>query len=209
MNTVDIYWSGNSPHARVHLDPRCWGLARTIVHPETARRLRTDTVRNLEALAQAGAGEENHTRAKLQRVVGPKAGLLPCRMCALERVMDATLKDAPDSGTFVTFSAMPSHVSDAHRYVDLDLTDTAADRLERIAKRAGLKTTQSRIGTVAYGIVRPEAVSVISANLRTLPPAQRAYSGQEVSIVWSLVDDSFGGGAPLGDFDPWEVATHI
>ena len=209
MPTVDIFWSGNSPQARVHLDPRCSGLERTIVHPKKARTLRYGTVSSLAALAKAGAGEQNATRSKLQRIVGPKAGLLPCRACALERVMDATLKDAPKTGSFVTFSALPSHVSDAHRYVERDLTTSAIDRLERIADRAGLSVTQSRLGPVAFGIVRPHAVPVIAANLRALPPAPRAHTAQEVSIVWSLVDDSFGGGAPRGDFDPWEVATHI
>ena len=209
MPNTDIYWSGNSPQARVHLNPRCSGLERTIVHPPSSRTLRHGTVPGLVALAKAGTGEQSPTREKLLRLIGPQAGLLPCRACAMERVLDAVLKTAPRSGEFVTFSALPSHTSDIRRYADRDLTESAVLRLERIARRAGLQVTQSRLGPVAFGTVRAAAIPVVSANLRTLPPAPRAHTPKEVSVVWSLVDDSTDGGKPYGDYDPWEVAEHI
>jgi hypothetical protein len=206
---MDIYWSGRSAQARIHLNPRCTGLERSIVHPREFRTLQHATVPSLAALAKASAGEESATREKLQRLINQNSRMYPCRACALEPVVDAVMKTAPRTGVFVTFSALPSHGVDASRYDDKDVTESAVARLGRIASRAGLSVTHSRIGPVAFGIVRPGAIAVIAANMRTLPPAPRAHSAREVSVVWSLVDDAANGGTPLGDYDPWYVAACI
>ncbi len=210
MPTVDIYWSGRSSHVRMHLDPRCSGLERAIVHPREARTVRHVTVPSLAALAKAGTDAHSPTREKLLVRVGRDAELLPCRACALEPVLDAVMNPSPSKGVFMAFSALPSHAADPHRYATTDITQSAVGRLERIAGRAGLQITQSRVGPVAFGRVRPTAAPVIAANLRSLPSSVKEYSSKAVSIVWSLLDDSaVQGGLPKGDFDPWEVAERI
>lgn len=209
MPTLDVFWSGAGPQSRLHLDPRCTGLERTIVHPREHQRLKRTTVPSLVALAKVSAGSQTSTLTKLKRVVGPNAGLLPCRACALEAVLDSVMGTGSTTGPFLTFSALPSDVADAHRYVMKDLTESATARLERIAHRAGLSVTGSRLGPVAFGRVARAAVEVVTANLRALPASATPKSASQVSIVWSLVDDGFGGGAAMGDYDPWDVASRV
>lgn len=209
MSTVDIFWSGAGPQSRLHLDPRCTGLERIIVHPREHLRLKRTTVPSLAALAKASSGTASATLEKLRRVVGVHAGLLPCRSCALEQVLDSVMGAGSTKGPFMSFSALPSDVADSQRYLGKDITDSAVARLERIANRAGLDITGSRLGPVAFGRVARVAVPVVAANLRSLPTTTAPKTPSQVSIVWSLVDDSLGGGNAMGDYDPWAVASSI
>ena len=162
----------------------------------------------MSAFAKVATKAATASRSKLLELISPTASLLPCRICALEPVLAHTLARPAKRGVFATFSALPSHDADFTRAMSVDLTPSAASRLVRIAERAGLNVTESRLGPVAYGFVTPSALEVLKASLRTLPSSTTARSSRAVSIAWSLVDNT-AHGHETNDYDIWDVAAAI
>jgi hypothetical protein len=165
-------------------------------------------VPSMLAFARLGAGTPSETRQLFIDVIGEHASLLPCRSCALEQVLDRVLGDGSDRGPYVSFSALPSHNANDSRARSVDLTDSAAERLQRVAARAHLDVTSSRVGPVAFGRVKPSALPVIAANLKTLKPTHRVITASAASVAWSLVDNS-ARLDPSEHWDLWEVAAAV
>lgn len=203
---LTVFWSATALDPRLHLTPACSGLHRVSVTPKCA--LLNAEVPSMLAFARLATGVRSATREFFSIAIGEHASLLPCRSCALEPVLDRVLGDPPASGQYVTFSALPSHAADDHRARVVDLTDSAADRLYRVARRAGLGVAGSRVGPVAYGMIRPSALPVVAANLKTLKPSRYPITAGAASVAWALVDNS-PRLDPSEQWDLWEVARAV
>lgn len=204
--SLTVFWSATASDPRLHLTPSCSGLHRVGVAPSCS--LLSSEVPSMLAFARLTTGVRSTTRGFFTDAIGEHATLLPCRSCALEPVLDRVLGAPPSSGPFVTFSALPSHAANDHRARAVDLTDTAADRLCRVARRAGLGVTGSRVGPVAYGMIRPSALVIVAANLKMLKPSHTPITAGAASVAWSLVDNS-PRLDPSEQWDLWEVARAV
>jgi hypothetical protein len=110
----------------------------------------------------------------------------------------------------VTFSSQPAPEdpgTKVHRYKWSAVTPSGEARLAKVAKRAGLATTQSPAGLVAYGFVPLPALDALGPNLRTYAKTTvtELPTAFAVETFWALENDC---PAQLGTqtYDPWQTA---
>lgn len=140
----------------------------------------------------------------------------PCRMCALERVLDTVLRPTEgDKLVFATFTSQPAYVADSRRFVRMEVSATGRDRLLRIAERLALPVTTTMSGPAAYGLLPERGVRVLQRNLRTQATERITTmpSAAFVATFWTFVDDAppelVALGADPAACDPWQVAELI
>lgn len=133
----------------------------------------------------------------------------PCRVCALEPVLDHALRPRRAlRSTFATFTSQPAYVADERRFRKNDVSETGTARLDRIARRLDLRVAASKIGPVAYGFLPAANIDVLSRNLRTLwtDNLTELPSPHFVSAVWTFTDDAPPEFGEAG-LDVWETAA--
>ncbi|MCP4845374.1 MAG: hypothetical protein GY901_09780 [Actinomycetia bacterium] len=128
--------------------------------------------------------------------------LRPCRVCALELVLDRAMNEGPVD-RFVTFTAQPAAPykgdgnSPATKWAN-EVSNTGRDRLRRIAARAGASTTTATCGPIATMRTTELGARLLTANLRTFVPSDpaTAASPAQAAAFWAAVDSRGAGEAP-------------
>jgi hypothetical protein len=92
----------------------------------------------------------------------------PCRKCALEQVLFMAAREG-DARYPVTFSGQLAVEETIHQggFAWEEITNTAAERLERIADRSDLQVVNTSSGPVAYGNVSRAMLSSLNRSLRS------------------------------------------
>jgi hypothetical protein len=186
-STVTMRWSAIASTNIAHFDAQCPGLER--VAAEHVRRVRA----NVSELVPSGRR--------------------PCRICALETVAVQALgsnRTPSHRRTLVTFSSQPAIGVDQTRFRANTITDTGIERLHRIALRAGLETTTTVCGPVAYGFSRHTTPSVIGQSLRCAFASPGLFSAlpepATIATFWTFLDDEQRG---YSDDDAWTLTAAI
>lgn len=195
---VEAFYSVKAKEPKLHLEVSCEGLSRIRVDP---------------AGDDTGLGI---TEFPSMRSLGQCQWARPCRMCALERVIDGVLRPTGrDKTVFATFSSQPSYGADSERFLENNVSETGRARLVRIAERLELATVEAKVGPVAYGFLPATGVKVLARNLRTQSTttvAEMPATGFMVTF-WTFLDDAppelmtVVDGVPTAD--PWKIAQLI
>jgi hypothetical protein len=184
---VTVWWSSTAADPKLHLDPECSGLER--VTPERRTKL------VLSSLAAVAAHPYR-----------------PCRVCALEHVVVWAVgknRTASPRRTLLTISSQPAIEVDHGRFRTNTVTETGAERLQRIADAAGLAVTHTAVGPVAYGFTPARAVNTVARNLRcaTAPPrTAELLLPHTVTVFWTFLDDAQRG---LNDDGAWSLTAAV
>jgi hypothetical protein len=179
--------------AKLHLDISCPGLDRAVIHPHEDLTLAVAEFANLRSLASWSDAR-------------------PCRVCALEPVLDTVLRAGRAKNlVFATFTSQPNPGENLRRYKWRSATESGSARLSRIAERLNLPVAHTSCGQVTWGVFPAAGVRALQRNLRTytrnLPDLPDA---QTVQMLWALLDESppeLGG--PDGPSDPWDIAELV
>lgn len=169
------YYSLTAENPKLHLDVRCVGLERVEVSPRS--NIGHHRFVSLTALSRSELGR-------------------PCRVCALERVLDSVLRPVRPknqrSYSFATFSSQGNPHEGIEQYAWRASTDTGAERLSRVLARCGLPSVLCAHGPAGWGFFPPDGINALQRNLRcyvrddiVTDPGPGA-----IQTLWSLLDDN-------------------
>jgi hypothetical protein len=171
---VTVVYSTRVHFQRLHIDENCETLEKT---PENARARMTFP--NAWDLGCFDRGR-------------------PCRVCCLEPVLRAVLKARGVNPVRVpvlftaSAQACPSRDDvNLRTYKWAEASDSAEQRLRRVARTVGLPTLQTAAGLVIYGVRSQETVNVIQLNLRTASTKVVSDVSEEtIQTLWTLLNDN-------------------
>jgi hypothetical protein len=195
---IVAYRGVSTQYPKLHLDPNCKGLERVTLKETIFFDGITELVNQ--------TGDEPWS---------PGVHCRPCRACALESVLYTVLGPKSlyvnDTSVFVTFTSQASPDDPGtklHRYRWRTATPSGQKRLGNVAKRAGLSTTHSPSGLVAYGFVPTRALDTLTRNLRTkvIPGVTQLPAPSVVETFWAFENDA---PTELGEqtHDAWQTAS--
>lgn len=197
--TAWVSRSKSNVFPKFHLEPSCAGLARAAVWPEEDSTLEIVEHDDMTALGADLSGR-------------------PCRMCALERVLDVVLRptDRRKRRVFTSFTSQGNPEENLASYKFRASSESGQDRLVRVASRLGLPVVRASCGPVTYGFLPVTGAQILQRNLRSYsrPDVKQTPSGDVVECLWALLDDNppelrrleLADIDPDEICDPWELA---
>lgn len=193
--TAFVSRSSSNTFPKFHLDIGCSGLQRVVVWPEQDRTLTAVDYDSYHALGIDDTGR-------------------PCRVCALEQVLDVVLrpKSKRHKLVFTSFTSQGNPDENPARYKFSASTESGQERLYRIANRLDLPVVRSSSGPVAYGFLPHMSIPILRRNLRTFvrDDVTELPSGPTIECLWALLDDNPPERRSPFDVDdtadPWEIA---
>ena len=187
----------------------------TVVYSTRVHFPRLHIDENCETLDATPVEARGHISFPDALALGRYEGGRPCRVCCLEPVLRAVLKTRRtrtlSNPVLFTASAQSNTTrvdANLHSYNWAEASDSAQQRLRRVARTVELPTVQTAAGLVIYGIRAQETVDLVRMNLRTSVSASVIeVSEGTIQTLWTLLNDNppelgFG---PFDDTDPGEL----
>jgi hypothetical protein len=186
-----VWYSGRVRFPKFHLVAECGGLDNVGADWRETRRFASAL-----ALLRSDAGR-------------------PCRMCSFEPLM-AAVAGAPSlrrgRRVLTEFSGQPNPNEDSpFRYQWKAVSESGAQRLERIAELLDCSVARTVAGPVAFGYLPVTLSQVLSRNLRTIvcPTAGHHPERFEVEVRWALLSETPPERDVEVSLDAWTVARAI
>lgn len=196
----------------------------TVVYSTRVHFPRLHIDENCETLEATPVEARGHLTFPDASTLGTYEDGRPCRVCCLEPVLRAVLKsrraESVSNTVLFTASAQANTTrADANlrSYNWAEASDSAQQRLRRVARTVELPTVQTAAGLVIYGIRPQETVDLVRMNLRTsISASVFEVSEETIQTLWTLLNDNppelaFGpfDDADAGGLDLWQLASML
>jgi len=172
--TIQFFWSNKAKNHKMHASLGCSGVFR--------QRVRLGSRFETAPLASEGQPDAALATYEYQNASCPTFATSepltiqeiadyprrPCRLCALELVLDLAMQEGEPTEP-ITFSGqfMPEEIG-LHKFEFEEASDSTRERMDRILSRMrSVERTTTSVGPVGFGLVTPLAKQILVNSLRS------------------------------------------